>query len=245
MKYPYIIIDNDNSAVNTIQIFLERYENYVCTGIASNEADALNLILERKPALVFMEPDTPGIYQDRMQYNLLTELSKYMTYLPKFVVMTRTLEYAIEGIRNNVMDYLLKPFRNADLIKITHRFEKDYEELYDNTLCFRSYGDYRFVNLDEILYLKADSNTTDFVMSNGTNVEAFKTLKHFQNLLPDSFVRIHNSYIINTKHVSRIHFGKAKCAIKNSNDLIPFSKSYKNNVEEIKDTLANKSLLYV
>ena len=245
MKYPYIIIDNDSNSVNAIQLFLENYENFVCTGIATNEADALNLILERKPALVFLEPDSPGQNTERTDYNLLTELSKYMTYLPKIVVMTKTLEYAIEGIRNNILDYLLKPLSKSDMIKTVHRFEKDYEELFDNTLCFRSYGDYRFVNLDEILYLKADSNTTDFVMSNGTKVEAFKTLKHFQNLLPDYFVRIHNSYIINTKHVSRIHFGKAKCAIKNTNDLIPFSKSYKTNVEEIKDTLANKSLLYV
>lgn len=245
MKYPYIIIDNDSNSVNAIQLFLENYENFVCTGIATNEADALNLILERKPALVFLEPDSPGQNTERTDYNLLTELSKYMTYLPKIVVMTKTLEYAIEGIRNNILDYLLKPLSKSDMIKTVHRFEKDYEEVFDNTLCFRSYGDYRFVNLDEILYLKADSNTTDFVMSNGTKVEAFKTLKHFQNLLPDYFVRIHNSYIINTKHVSRIHFGKAKCAIKNTNDLIPFSKSYKTNVEEIKDTLANKSLLYV
>lgn len=245
MKYPYIIIDNDSTSVNTIQLFLENYEDFVCTGIAKSEADALNLILERKPALIFLEPESPGQNADQTGYGLLTELSKYMTYLPKVVVMTKTLEYAIEGIRHGILDYFLKPFSKSDMIKTVHRFEKDYEELYDNTLCFRSYGDYRFVNLDEILYLKADSNTTDFVMSNGNKVEAFKTLKHFQNLLPDYFVRIHNSYIINTKHVSRIHFGKAKCAIKNTNDLIPFSKSYKTNVEEIKDTLANKSLLYV
>lgn len=245
MKYPYIIVDNDKSTASNIQIALENHNNYVCTGIASNEADALNLILERKPTLVFLEPETPGIHASQTHYHLLSELGKYLTHLPKFVIITKTSDYAIEGIRNGVLDYILKPISKSQLLMTLHRFEKDYDEVYDNTLCFRSYGDYRFVNLDEILYLKADNNTTDFVMSNGNKVEAFKTLKHFQNLLPDHFVRIHNSYIINTKHVSRIHFGKSRCAIKNTNDLIPFSKSYKMNVEEIKDTLAQKSLLYV
>ena len=245
MKYPYLVVDKDDQTANAIQLALENHENYMCTGIAKNEADALNLILERKPVLVFLEPEVDGLHGVNTHYHLLTELSKYLTHLPKFVVVTKTSEYAIEGIRHGVLDYILKPLQKGQILMTLHRFEKDYDQIYDNTLCFKSYGDYRFVNLDEILYLKADSNTTDFVMSNGKKVEAFKTLKHFQNLLPDHFVRIHNSYMINTKHVSRIHFGKLRCAIKNTNDMIPFSKSYKTNVEEIKDALSKKSLLYV
>ncbi len=244
MKYPYIIIDNDQKSASTIQIALEDRNDYMCVGIAKNEQDALDLILERKPRLVFLEPETPGSDASMTRYNIMSELTKYMTYLPDFVIITKTIDFAIEGIRHSVLDYILKPLTKSQLIKTLHRFEKDYEEM-DSTLCFKSYGDYRFVNIDEVLYLKADNNTTDFIMSNGNRVEAFKTLKHFQNLLPDHFVRIHNSYIINTKYVSRIHFGKAKCSIKNTKDMIPFSKSYKNNVEEIKDTLAKNSLLYV
>ncbi|KAA1242786.1 LytTR family DNA-binding domain-containing protein [Aquimarina sp. RZ0] len=245
MKYPYIIIDNDQNSAHAIQISLENHNDYICTGIATNEQDALNLILERKPRLVFLDPETPGADGAKTHYNLLSELTRYMSHLPEFVIVTKTIDYAIEGIRHRVLDYILKPSIKSQLIKTVHRFEKDFDEVLDNTLCFRSYGDYRFVNIDDVLYLKADSNTTDFVMSNGNKVEAFKTLKHFQNLLPDHFVRIHNSYIINTKYVSRIHFGKAKCAIKNTTDMIPFSKSYKTNVEEIKDTLAKNSLLHV
>ncbi|PKV51832.1 LytTR family two component transcriptional regulator [Aquimarina sp. MAR_2010_214] len=245
MKYPYVIIDNDQKIADAIQISLEEQPDYICTGIAKDEQDALDLILERRPRLVFLEPEVPGIDTVTTKYSLMTELSKYMSRLPEFIVITKTSDYAIEGIRNRIMDYILKPFSKGQINRTLMRFEKDFGLSGDNTLCFKSYGDYRFVDVDEILYLKADNNTTDFIMSNGNKVEAFKTLKHFQNLLPDHFVRIHNSYIINTDYVSRIHFGKAKCAIKNTDDLIPFSKSYKNNVEEIKDSLAKKSLIYI
>ena len=245
MKYPYVIIDNDQKSAHAIQIALENHNDYICTGIAENQQEAIDLIIERRPRLVFLEPEVPGVQSPKTGYNLLLELNKYMTNLPEIVIVTKTTDYAIEGIRNNVLDYILKPLSKSQLLKTILRFEKDYNEVVDSTLCFKSYGDYRFVNIDEILYLKADNNTTDFIMSNGNTVEAFKTLKHFQNLLPDHFVRIHNSYIINTKYVSRIHFGKAKCAIKNTKDMIPFSKSYKTNVEEIKDTLAKNSFLYV
>ncbi len=245
MKYPYIIIDNDQKIADSIQIALEEQTNYICTGIAKDEQDALDLILERKPRLVFLEPEVPGVCCDKTKYSLLTELGKYMTTLPEFIVISKTSDYAIEGIRNRVMDYVLKPFSKSQITRTLMRFEKDFDQVSDNTLCFKSYGDYRFVDVDEVLYLKADNNTTDFMMSDGSKVEAFKTLKHFQNLLPDHFVRIHNSYIINTHYVSRIHFGKAKCAIKNTNDMIPFSKSYKTNVEEIKDNLSKNSLINI
>lgn len=245
MKYPYVIIDNDNKITDSIQISLEQQPNYICTGIAKDEQNALDIILERRPRIIFLEPEVPGLHGGKTRYSLLTELSKYMVRLPEFIVITKTTDYAIEGIRNRILDYILKPFSKGQLCRTLMRFEKDFDHYGDNTLCFRSYGDYKFVEVDDILYLKADNNTTDFVMSDGNKVEAFKTLKHFQDLLPNHFVRIHNSYIINTHYVSRIHFGKAKCAIKNTKDLIPFSKSYKNNVEEIKDSLAKKSLIYV
>ncbi len=245
MKYPYVIIDNDSKIADSIQIALEGHTDYICTGIAEDEQEALDLILERKPRLVFLEPEVQGVYCAKTQYTLMTELAKYMSVLPEFIVMTKTTEYAIEGIRNRVLDYILKPFGKNQIIRTLMRFEKDFDHVEDNTLCFKSYGDYRFVDVDDVLYLKADNNTTDFIMSNGSKVEAFKTLKHFQDLLPDHFVRIHNSYIINTRYVSRIHFGKAKCAIKNTDDMIPFSKSYKNTVEEIKDNLAKNSLINI
>ncbi|RZS93508.1 LytR/AlgR family response regulator transcription factor [Aquimarina brevivitae] len=245
MKYPYIIIDNDEKSTSSIQLALEDRADYICTGIAKDEEHAIDLILERRPRLVFLEPEVNGSQRAKTLYSIISELPKYINELPQFVVVTKTADYAIEGIRNNVLDYILKPLSKSHMLRMLMRFEKNIDHTADNTLCFKSYGDYRFVDVDEILYLKADNNTTDFIMSDGSKVEAFKTLKHFQNLLPDHFVRIHNSYIINTNYVSRIHFGKAKCEIKNSTAMIPFSRSYKNNVEEIKDNLAKKSLIQI
>lgn len=245
MKYPYVIIDSDRGTSDLIQMSLEGHIDYICVGIAKNEQEALDLILERKPRLVFLEPEVEGIHSTISEYSLLNELKKYMSRMPEVVVITKTAGYAIEGIRNEVLDYILKPLQKNQLIKTVLRFEKDHDQVVDSTLCFKSYGDYRFVNINEVLYLKADNNTTDLVMSNGNTIEAFKPLKNFQELLPNYFVRIHNSYIINTNYVSRIHFGKAKCAIKNTKAMIPFSKSYKGSVEGIKDSLAKKSLIHM
>jgi DNA-binding LytR/AlgR family response regulator len=99
-------------------------------------------------------------------------------------------------------------------------------------ICVKSYGDYRYIDSEDVLYLEADNNSTDIHLNNGEMITAFKTLKHFETVLPPTqFLRIHNSYIINVNQVSRIHTGNTVCYIKNSTTKLPFSKSYKENVD--------------
>lgn len=100
-------------------------------------------------------------------------------------------------------------------------------------ICIKSYGDYRYMNAADICYFQADNNSTDIYLSSGEMVTAFKTLKHFESILVHPFVRIHNSYIINQNYISRIHNGNSVCYIKNSPKKIPFSKTYKGNVDLI------------
>jgi two-component system, LytTR family, response regulator len=113
------------------------------------------------------------------------------------------------------------------------------------TICVKSYGDYRFIPANEICYLQADNNSTDIHLSNGEMVTAFKTLKHFENLLQTPFVRIHNSYIVNIDFVSRIHTGNSVCYIKNTTTKLPFSKSYKENIDKILEIITKGNYLEI
>jgi len=107
------------------------------------------------------------------------------------------------------------------------------------TICVKSYGDYRYIDSEDVLYFEADNNSTDIHLNNGEMITAFKTLKHFEGVLPPlQFLRIHNSYIINVNQVSRIHTGNTVCYIKNSTTKLPFSKSYKENVDLIISRIA-------
>lgn len=100
-------------------------------------------------------------------------------------------------------------------------------------ICVKSYGDYKFVELNQILFLKADNNSTDITMKSGEVITAFKTLKYFMELLPDYFHRIHNSYIVNMHQIGRIHLGNSVIFLKENKMQIPFSKSYKEKVEAL------------
>lgn len=112
-------------------------------------------------------------------------------------------------------------------------------------ICVKSYGDYRFIEAKDICYLQADNNSTDIHLYNGEMITAFKTLKHFESVLNIPFVRIHNSYIVNIDYVSRIHTGNAVCYIKNTTTKLPFSKSYKENVDSIINSITNGNYLEI
>ncbi|MEN9322527.1 MAG: hypothetical protein RIT03_679 [Bacteroidota bacterium] len=112
-------------------------------------------------------------------------------------------------------------------------------------ICVKSYGDYRFIEARDICYLQADNNSTDIHLNSGEMITAFKTLKHFESVLTNPFVRIHNSYIVNVDYVSRIHTGNSVCYIKNTTTKLPFSKSYKENIDGIIAAITNGNYLEI
>jgi DNA-binding LytR/AlgR family response regulator len=112
-------------------------------------------------------------------------------------------------------------------------------------ICVKSYGDYRFIEARDICYLQADNNSTDIHLNTGEMITAFKTLKHFESVLANPFVRIHNSYIVNVDYVSRIHTGNSVCYIKNTTTKLPFSKSYKENIDGIIAAITNGNYLEI
>lgn len=242
MQYKYAIIESDVVIANNIQEFFSKYPEYFCVGAQANYDQSLDLILEHAPSVVFINVDHQTENDCYTAFNFVNELYKYVQDLPYFIALSSSTELAYNCIKNNFFDYLVKPMNTFELRKTVARLSKK-PMLTSNKLCLRSYKDYRFIDIGEILFLKADNTATDFFMLDGTKVSAYKTLKYFESVLPDNFTRIHNSYIVNQDFVSRIHFGKSKCSVKNSSIAIPFSKSYRENVVILEKTLSKRALV--
>jgi DNA-binding LytR/AlgR family response regulator len=140
---------------------------------------------------------------------------------------------------NETLEVLAEPIPEIIIQQVTPIVEQPL------ILCIKSYGDYRYIDANDICYFQADNNSTDIHLNNGEMVTAFKTLKHFEGILSSPFTRIHNSYIVNCDYISRIHTGNAVCYIKNTTTKIPFSKSYKENVDLIISEFANGNYLEI
>jgi DNA-binding LytR/AlgR family response regulator len=190
-------------------------------------------ILHKFPSLVFIDIDNKNKFGNPFQF--VKELYPYLQELPSFVALSSSKKNAYDVIKNDFFDYLLKPLSKMELRKCLLKYKKQKQAERSDRLCLKSYSDYQFVDLDEILYLKADNNTTDFCLFQDRKISAYKTLKHFENILPRNFLRVHHSYIINTHQITRINFGKSTIVLRGKSSNIPFSKSYKPQVDHLKE----------
>lgn len=231
MHFSFLIVDNNTLTVKkTLELF-ENFPNYFCVGVVKDNQTAINQIIKLKPQLVLIGIPFKSNDGD-LSFTTIAELFQYVDKMPYIIALTSSPNYALEAIQSGFSDYILKPFNLHQLGKSLFKFEKRTPHSSIATICIKSYSDYQFVALQDIIYLKADNNTTDIQMHNGKIVNAYKTLKHFEITLPFYFLRIHKSYIVNINHVSRIHFSKSKCYI-NYNEVLPFSLSYRDNIDAI------------
>jgi DNA-binding LytR/AlgR family response regulator len=231
MRFSFLIIDdNDTSAKEILDVF-ENFPNYFCACIVKDSQTALKQIIKVKPQLVIVQ--IPLKLNDaHLIFDTIKESFQYLDSIPYFIALAAKPDYAFTSIQSGFSDYVLLPLQLHQLGKSLFQFEKRNPETVISTICIKSYSDYNFVNLQDVLYLKADNNTTDIQLYNGKTVNAFKTLKHFENTLPFYFLRIHKSYIVNINQVSRIYLSKSLCYL-NYNETIPFSLTYRENVEAI------------
>lgn len=239
MDYTYAIIDSDATSNLQLQHHLEDYGDFLCIAEARNSNDGLNVILKHLPDLVFV-----NLNEKAFEYfNMVTQLHQYVKELPLVIGISKGKEYAYDALKNNFFDYWLMPYSEFDIRKTMLKLRKKMPKMESSqTLCLKSYKDFQYLDTADILYLKADNNATDFIMQDGRTISAFKTLKSFEKQLPQNFVRIHQSYILNTNYVSRINYGKSICALKSGKTQLPFSKSYKQNIDELKKLLTKSTI---
>jgi two-component system LytT family response regulator len=100
--------------------------------------------------------------------------------------------YSKENVRNYRFDF------QDDMVKSMEKYLKQ------KKIAFNTPNGYVIKQLDEILYAKANNNYTEFYFANQEKIIAAKTMLEYEKLLSDlGFVRIHQSYLANFKHISR------------------------------------------
>ncbi|WP_121667554.1 LytR/AlgR family response regulator transcription factor [Mesonia aquimarina] len=156
------------------------------------------------------------------------------------IVISSCKSLAYSVFKYNLLHFLIFPFVEPEVVKCVQKVKR-HCIVKKNTLCIRSYRDYQYIKINDILFLKADNNTTDFYINNMKRVHGFKTLKSYQSRLPSGFLRIHKSYLINTNKIRRIDFGKRNCELTGCQQPIPFSKSFTEELNQLNETLMKKA----
>lgn len=163
--------------------------------------DAKRQILRQLPDLVFLDI----MLGDMTGFDVLKEIRQ-----PDFEVIFTTSydEYAIQAIKNNALDYLLKPIDIDELIEAVskvHQKMKSKEGTVTtkpSKLGFPISTGQQYIDPQDIIYISAEDNIAILHLPDKENIKLTKSLGWVEDLLADwGFFRVHHSYMINFNHI--------------------------------------------
>jgi two-component system, LytTR family, response regulator len=205
-KIKAILVDDERLARVNLRRMLVTFPEIEIAGEAGSCESAVELISQNKPQLIFLDIQLSG----ETGFDLLELIDNSI----KIIFVTAYDEYAIRAFEVNAIDYLLKPVNperlKASIERVLNREktqksdEKSFK--YSDSIYVRlnNYAS-RFIKISSITCIEPVGNYSKIVTIEGKHCLVLKTLKQWQEELPDNnFVRIHRSSIVNIEHVERI-----------------------------------------
>lgn len=215
-----LIIDNEEPIRNALKELLVTLCPQVdpvleATGVASG----LEAIKSYQPDIVFLDVEM----DDGTGFELISKL----TSVPfELIFITAHNKYAVDAFRLSALDFLLKPFSGAEIVRsveragrqirskdISRQLQVLQESLgtiksVDKKIVLRDSESFHFVNVGDIIRCEADGAYTRFHIFGMKEILISKGLKEFEDMLaPFQFIRVHHSHLINLRQVVR--FDKA------------------------------------
>ncbi len=236
MKIRSVIVDDEKIARDVLTNYLTKYCPQIeILGEAENIKQAVPLIAEKQPQLVFLDVEMPF-------GNAFDVLEATSEFSYETIFITAFSQYSLQALNKSASYYILKPIDIQELIlavnKVAESLEKNEEInrnkiLLDNLklkpekqqLILPTLQGFDVVKTEDIVRLQADGNFTQVYLTDGTKKMVCRFLKHFDDLLEKPFVRVHRSHIINTNFVKSYH--KSGTATLSDSTEIEISGSFK------------------
>jgi DNA-binding LytR/AlgR family response regulator len=227
--YNCIIVDDNELDRLTVQAAVKKYPFLQIVGIYDNAESAFAEIEIKKPSVVFLDIDLPGMNGITLRSAIGTEQA--------CIFITSHLDYALESFEQQALDFLLKPI-NAErfshsMQRLQHFLEIQHKAtLFDlalggDTVFIKDGNEQIKIKLGDIVYLEALKDYTTIV----TEQKKYHVLSSIGNLLKEkafeTFIRIHRSYAIQKHFIQKISAQQ----IMVQNITLPIGRSYKESVE--------------
>src|SRR5438876_9506716 len=106
MSLSAVIVDDEQLARDELAFLLQDVGDVDVVAQGKNGLEAINLIREHNPDLVFLDVQMPGLDG----FGVIKKLLDKRVPLPKIVFATAFDQYAVKAFEVNAVDYLLKPF---------------------------------------------------------------------------------------------------------------------------------------
>ena len=239
MQIRTIIVEDESAARDVLRNYLAKYCPLVqLIGEAQNIKEAVPMIQELRPQLVFLDVEMPfGNAFD------VLEACKDLYFETIFV--TAFSEYALRALNQSAAYYLLKPISIEELVLAVNKVHEYIESkaFFDkNKIIVENFKEqkpqkqqlilptlegFEVVRIENIIRLKGNGNFTDVHLADGSKKMVCRFLKHFTDLLPAPFLRVHKTHIINLDFVKTYHKGSGGYVTLTDGAEVEISAGYK------------------
>lgn len=211
-----LIIDDEQLAREELAFLLKDFPEIDIIDTASNGIEAVKMIEDLEPDLVFLDVQMPGL--DGL--GVIEKLKEKKIPLPHFVLATAFDQYAVDAFRLDATDYLLKPVEKERLVLSVERASKVIEAkqaaevkppealrgtVQRTKLLVRSGQRNLVVDANDVIYATIDDGLITVVTTHLEGQLNYRTIEELQsNLDPDVFWRVHRSFLVNINRIREV-----------------------------------------
>jgi len=219
-----IIVDDERPARDELAYLLKGFPEVNVVAQGRNGLEAIALIKEHEPDLVFLDVQMPGLDG----FGVIKKLVERKLRIPQIVFATAYDHYAVQAFEVNAVDYVLKPFDRTRIARAIQRAKKMVEA---NTspvdrletlmgqlggmpkprpaqpvkLLAKSQSRMILIDAEDLIYAAIQDGAITIFSRDTEGVSNYRTVEDLMEALdPDVFWRPHRSYLVNIKHIKEV-----------------------------------------
>ena len=218
-----IIVDDEKPARDELAFLLKAFPEISVIGQGKNGLEAVSLIKEHTPDLVFLDVQMPGLDG----FGVLQKLVERKLKVPHVVFATAFDHYAVQAFDVNAVDYVLKPFDKARISTAIQKAKKEIEahtspaerleqlvsqlaapkpaSTTPTKIMVRSQQRMLLVDAEDLIFASIEGGLISVTARELEGSSNYRTLEELHAALDsDSFWRPHRSYLVNIHHIKEV-----------------------------------------
>ena len=223
MSLSAVIVDDEQLARDELAYLLKGVGDIDVIAQGKNGVEAVNLIREHNPDMVFLDVQMPGLDG----FGVIKKLLDKKVPLPKIVFATAFDQYAVKAFEVNAVDYLLKPFDKKRVAQSVEKARAKIETTGGSTgkleslvrmlesqkpqsskILLKSLGRLFLVDQKDICYASIEDGVITVATSGQAGMEGQSNCRTLEELLdsldPNLFWRAHRSYLVNINRIKEV-----------------------------------------
>lgn len=220
MSLSVVIVDDEQLARDELAYLLEDEQDLDVVAQGKNGIEAISLIKEFSPDIVFLDVQMPGLDG----FGVIKKLLEKKTPLPQIVFTTAFDQYAVKAFEVNAVDYVLKPFDKKRVQQAIEKARRNLEpaetpvqrldalvkalesqKTQSSKVLLKAAGRLFLVDQKEICYVAIEDGVITVVASHLEGQSNCRTLEELLDSLdPSLFWRAHRSYLVNINRIKEV-----------------------------------------